>query len=150
MFKTFVVCLIGMACLAAHAGSRCQPVGGTVSTNFIDSTDTFGSSSGDLAGGIGVSILSLTENSNGTLTFHNQHHWVTSGGDTINTDPAYATGFPTSIAGFYAAIYADGVNVTGGTGRFADASGKIYFWGAVNTNSGEVALRYEGTVCYAK
>jgi hypothetical protein len=150
MLKAFVMCVLGMTCLAAQAGSRCQHVGGTVSTNFIDSTDTFGSATGDLAGGIGVSILSLSENSNGTLTFHNQHRWVTTTGDTINTDSAFATGFPTTIAGFYAAIYADGVNVTGGTGRFENASGKIYAWGAVNTKDGEVVLRYEGTVCYAK
>lgn len=148
MRKVLLLCLLGIWSLLAH-GASCHPVGGTISTNFLNPTTTFGSVTGDLGGGIGVSVLSLTENPNGTVNFHNQHHWVTSTGDTLNTNPAYATGFPTGITGLFAASYTDGIVVTGGTGKFLNATGKIYAWGAVNTANDEVVLRYQGTVCFA-
>jgi hypothetical protein len=92
----------------------------------------------------------VTPNADGTVTFHNQHTWVTSTGDTIFVAAADATAFPTPVANFFAASYLKGVAITGGTGRFAKAKGQISSWGAVNLNVGEVVLRYEGTVCYAE
>ena len=150
MRRILVVCLLGMATLFARAAQECRTVGGTISTNFVNPTTTFGSATGDLAGGIGVTVLTVTQNPNGTLSFRNQHHWVTTTGDTIETDPAVATAFPTEIPGFYAATYANGAVVTGGTGRFASASGKINAWGAVNLTTNEIVLRYEGSVCFAE
>jgi hypothetical protein len=147
MRKMFVLFVLTMTCLLSRA--ECRKVGGTITTNFLNPTTTFGSATGDLSGGIGVTVLSLVQNSNGTLTFHNEHHWVTASGDTINTNSAYATGFPTGIAGLFAASYTNGIVVTGGTGKFKNAAGKIYAWGAVNTAKNEVVLRYEGTVCFA-
>lgn len=147
MRKLFLMCLLGAASLAAQANTTCHPVGGTILTNFVDSTTTIGSATGDLAGGIGVSVLSFMPNQDGTLTFNNLHHWVTQDGDTIITDPAVAIGYPTSAAGFYAARYLKGIVITGGTGKFKGASGKLRGWGAVDTNKGEVILRYEGSVC---
>jgi len=101
------------------------------------------------SGGIGVSVLSVTQNPDGTLTFHNQHSWVTVSGDTIETKPAAATAFPTGIQGLYAVSYTNGVVITGGTGRFANAAGKIHGWGAANLATNEIVLRYEGKVCVA-
>ncbi len=40
----------------------CRQVGGTISTNFLNPTTTFGSATGDLSGGVGVTVLSLTQN----------------------------------------------------------------------------------------
>ncbi|MBV8072103.1 MAG: hypothetical protein JO270_19510, partial [Acidobacteriaceae bacterium] len=128
--------------------AECQHVGGAVSTNFLDPATTFGIATGDFAGAIGVTVLSFSENSDGTLTFHNQHHWVTATGDTIELEPAYATGYPSGIKGLYAAVYAQGVNIKGGTGRFANATGNMYFYGAVDTVRNQVVLRYEGQVCF--
>lgn len=150
MLKGFLGFLFGIWCVAAHAGSNCQHVGGVISTNFLDPNTTLGSATGDLAGGIGVSVLSLAPNNDGSVTFHNQHHWVTSTGDTINAEDAFAVGYPSGVKGIYTAIYTNGVQVTGGTGRFQNASGTLASWGAVNINEGEVVLRYEGTICYAK
>jgi len=147
MRKAFLLCLFATTCMLAHAGS-CRQVGGSVSTNFLDSTTTFGTITGDLAGAIGVSVLSVTPNSDGTVTFHVQHHWVTTTGDTINAEPAYLTAFPTSVAGFYAGSYVHGVVISGGTGQFKNATGKTDVWGAVDTNKGEVVLRYAGIVCF--
>lgn len=149
MRKLFVICLLGMASLVAKASSGCHPVGGTILTNFVDSTTTIGSATGDLAGGIGVTVLSFAPNQDGTLTFNNQHRWVTQDGDTIYTNPAVAVGYPTSVSGLYAARYTQGVVITGGTGKFSGATGKLRGWGAVDINTGEVILRYEGSVCLA-
>ena len=148
MRKAFLLCLITMTCLMARAGT-CRQVGGVISTNFLDPNTTFGTATGDLAGALGVSILSVTPNNDGTATFHVQHHWVTATGDTINAEQADATAFPTSIAGFYAASYLHGVVINGGTGQFKNTHGRVYGWGAIDTNKGEVVLRYEGTVCFA-
>lgn len=150
MRTAILVFFLGMSSLLGHAGTKCRPVGGAVSTNFINSSTTFGTATGDLSGGIGVSVLSLAENSDLTVTFHNEHHWVTASGDTIFTNPAYAIGYPTPVAGLYAVKYTDGVSIIGGTGKFMNATGKIHFWGAVNIGSNEVILRYEGSVCSAE
>jgi hypothetical protein len=139
---------VSSSLIAASAETNCHQAGGTISTDFIDSTTTFGSANGDLAGGVGVTILSIGQNSDGTLTFHNQHHWVTTSGDTINAEPAYATGFPTAISGFYAASYTNGIVINDGTGAFKNAQGKVYAWGAINTGTSEVVLRYQGSVCF--
>lgn len=147
MRRALAVCLLGMAGLLAHAAAECHAVGGTVSTNFVNATTTFGSATGDLGGGIGVSILSVTQNPNGTVTFHNQHSWVTASGDTIETEPASATAFPTGIPGFYAVSYTSGLIVTGGTGKFANSKGTIFAWGAANLATNEIVLRYEGKIC---
>ena len=148
MRRVLVVWLLGTASLLARAASDCRTVGGAISTNFVNATTTSGTATGDLAGAVGVSVLSVVPGQNGVVTFHNQHTWVTATGDTIKTEAADATGFPTPVPGLYAASYIDGVVITGGTGRFAQASGKVYAWGAVNLANNEVVLRYEGTVCF--
>ena len=149
MRRMLVVCLLGMASLLARAASECRTVGGSISTNFVNATTTSGTVTGDLAGAIGVSVLSIAQGPNGAVIFHNQHTWVTTTGDTIYLKAADATAFPTPVPGLYAASYINGVVIAGGTGRFAKASGRISSWGAVNLANNEIVLRYEGTVCFA-
>jgi hypothetical protein len=149
MRNAILLCLLGMSSLLAQAGTNCRPVGGSLSTNFLNATTTLGSATGDLAGGLGVTVLSLVQNPNGTATFHNHHHWVTVTGDTINMQDAYATAYPTGVPGLFAANYDKGVTIAGGTGKFLHATGKVNSWGAVNLVTNEVVLRYEGTVCFA-
>jgi hypothetical protein len=149
MRKAMLLILLGIMSLPGRAETSCRHVGGTISTNFIDPTTTFGTATGDLSGGVGVSVSSVTGNPNGTLVFRNQHHWVTTTGDTINVESADATAFPTLIGGFYAVSYTQGLVVSGGTGRFQNATGKLSGWGAVNTSTKEIVLRYEGSVCFA-
>jgi hypothetical protein len=149
MRRMLVVCLLGMASLLARAASECRTVGGSISTNFVNATTTSGTATGDLAGALGVSVLNVIQNPNGSITFHNQHTWVTTTGDTIYVNPADATAFPSGVPGLYATSYIKGAVIAGGTGRFAKASGKIFSWGAVNLANNEIVLRYEGTVCFA-
>jgi len=135
-------------CVLAQQGATCKQVGGTVLTNFIDQATTLGSATGDLKGGLGVSVLSMTTGANGSTVFHNHHHWVTERGDTIFFADADATAYQTPIAGLYAASYNNGIQVTGGTGRFEGASGTLSSFGAINLGQGQLVLRYAGQVCF--
>jgi hypothetical protein len=40
------------------------------------------------------------------------------------------------------------VNIIGGTGRFAGATGQLSITGVLDTNQGKVVLRYQGTICF--
>jgi hypothetical protein len=137
-----------LCCASVRAESKCHEVAGGITTNFVDSSDTLGVASGDLAGGLGVHVLNQEQGSGGTILLTLQHHWVTATGETVSLDQAIVTFFPTSVPGLYAGSYLNGINVNrSGTGRFAGASGKIYPWGAADLSKGEVVLRYSGSVC---
>ena len=86
--------------------------------------------------------------------FTNHHHWVTESGDTILLNPADATAYATPDNNRFLGDYLAGVEITGGTGAFEGATGTIFAFGAVDLNlgqvtSGQVTLRYAGTVCFA-
>ncbi len=135
-------------CLHAQGGANCKEVGGAILTDFVDQTTTLGTATGDLKGGLGVTVLSTASGPNNSTVFHNQHHWVTESGDTIMVAEADATAYPTPIAGVFATAYNNGVQITGGTGRFAGSSGVLAVFGAVNLSQGQVVLRYQGQVCF--
>lgn len=142
--------LLATCCAAAQAGPACREVAGGIVTNFVDSSDTLGSASGDLAGGLGVHVVNQQTDASGAVLITVQHHWVTATGDTVSLDQATVTLLPTSAPGLYAASYLNGVNLNkSGTGRLAGATGKIYAWGAVDMAKGELVLRYSGQVCHS-
>ena len=138
----------------ADAGVHCQKVGGGVLTNFLPPTDlacaasyqnlcTDGTSTGDIRGSVGVSILGISGN-----IYHVHHHWVTESGDTIFAKDAFLTAFPTSDSNRVLADYLKGVEITGGTGRFEGATGTVFAFGAADLKLGQITLRYAGTVCF--
>jgi hypothetical protein len=145
---TLLLSLVVMAHIAlAQDGANCREVGGAILTNFLDQATTLGAATGDLKGGLGVSVLGVSQGPNGILIFNNQHHWVTEAGDTLLLNNASATAWPTGVPGFYAVRYVDGVTISGGTGRFAGASGKLAIFGGVDLTTQQVILRYAGQVC---
>lgn len=150
MHKSIMALMLVVSSVFAYGQGNCQHVGGSISTNFLDPATTYGSATGDMAGGVGVAVMSIIQGPGGTLTLHNQHHWVTVFGDTIKADAADMTLIPSGLPGLYAASYQHGVPIVGGTGKFLNASGKISAWGAVDTVKNQVVLRYEGTVCFAR
>jgi len=79
-----------------------------------------------------------------TVVFHIQHHWVTESGDSLSFDPATATTVPISQTLYAVATYP--IHLSGGTGRFAGASGDITAIGEVDLVKGTV-FRYSGEVC---
>ena len=129
---------------------RCSDVGGVILTNIggfgqIDGNlTTMGVVTGDLKGAIGVEILSVSADST-TITV--QHHWVTDTGETLTIDQAQAHG--TFVGTGLLAITDYKVHLSGGTGRFANATGNMTSIGEVDFNSGQVVLRYSGKVCHA-
>lgn len=128
---------------------HCRQVGGTMMTNFgaIDQNTTMGTATGDLRGAVSGTLLGAPQPGTGnTLVFHIQHHWVTESGDTLFFDPATATTAPLSQTLFALITYP--IHLTGGTGRFAGASGDLNAIGEVDLSSGTV-FRYSGQVCFA-
>jgi len=139
--------LIVAPSLFAEDTPHCKQVGGAILTNFIGPTTTLGTATGDLRGGLGVNVLNVTPGPNGSAVFHNHHQWVTESGDTIFFADADARAYPTP-AGVFGTAYTNGVQITGGTGRFAGASGKLAIYGAVDLTQGQIILRYSGQVCF--
>jgi hypothetical protein len=127
----------------------CKLVGGMIMTNFgaIDANTTMGVATGDLGGAVSGTILGAPQpGSGGTLVFLVQHHWVTDSGDTLFFDKATATTLPISQTLFAVVTYP--VHITGGTGKFAGATGDISNIGEVDLVNGTV-FRYHGRVCFA-
>jgi len=86
--------------------------------------------------------------SGNTLVLHVQHHWVTESGDTLAIDPAIAT--TTAVAPGLYAIVTYPVHLSGGSGKFAGATGDLDSIGEADLGSGRIVLRYYGQICFAK
>jgi hypothetical protein len=94
MRKIWITLLLTLPCLFAYGDeTNCKEVSGGFVTNVLNESGTFpdgtkfilttlGTATGDLAGGLGVYILSITQMGNTTVA-KVQHHWVTVAGDTI-------------------------------------------------------------------
>src|ERR1035441_10590255 len=123
VFVLLTIALVASIPVSAQSG-RCEPVGGVLTTNIaaIDGIYNLGPVFGDLRGSVAAKIVSV--NSNGTYTL--QHYWVTSSGDTILMKPAVLTPtypIPTdkNIVAVPWGNYSS--TISGGTGKFADATG---------------------------
>ena len=111
---------------------------------------------GDLAGTVSAAIIAgpttigFPAAGRQEIQFTVQHYWVTEKGDTILFKPAVATADTTSKDNVVAITYDNYIaTVSGGTGRFANATGTIKFLGAVDFNVNHLVLRYAGQVCLA-
>jgi hypothetical protein len=103
---------------------------------------------GDLAGSVAATILG--ENKDGS--YNVQHYWVTAAGDTITF--AVAVLYPTyPLAGNSAVVAVPwghySSTITGGTGKFLDATGSLNYFGMADFSQNTLVLRYRGQVCYA-
>jgi hypothetical protein len=165
MRKIWISFLMMLPCLVTQGGERCQEVGGAILTNALHETGNIifssngnpgsnsvsfvdialGAATGDLRGGVVVYILSFKP-----IVAHG--NWVTESGDTLYTDQASATAVgPIPGSNVSAAIYPAGLKITGGTGRFAGASGYInILFGAGDSVAGQFIYRYQGTICFAQ
>jgi hypothetical protein len=135
---------------AERSAPHCTPIGGMIMTNVggFGPNTTMGTVTGDLRGAVGVEIQSVTQGSGNTTLFHVLHHWVTESGDTLTIDHATAT--TTQVAPGLFAILNYPVHLSGGTGKFAGATGDLTgIIGEVDLNAGRLVLRYSGEVCLA-
>jgi hypothetical protein len=162
MRKLCIALLVMVPCLFAQGDEKnCKEVGGAILTNFIPESGritiyptgklvlfkgiALGTATGDLRGGVVIYIIDP-----GPPIIHVQGNWVTEAGDTMYTDDATATaGLPIPGSSVSAAIYPNGLNITGGTGRFAGASGKINILFGAGDN-GQFIFRYQGQICFAQ
>lgn len=130
-------------------------VGGTIMTNLavIGTSTTLGTATGDLRGGVAATILKVSPGPSGTTIFSVQHHFVTETGDTILVRPAEATVAPVTPTLFAVITYP--LEIIGGTGKFAGATGSFYNIGEVDIPNypdlagGRTVFRYSGQVCLA-
>lgn len=129
---------------------HCKQVGGAFLTNLsvIDPATTLGVATGDLTGAVAATILPpFPKPTDNPVVFEVQHHFVTEAGDTITVAVAKAVGVP--VAPGLVAITDYPIEITGGTGRFNGATGKIKNIGEVDLITGRTIFRYSGTVCFA-
>lgn len=134
----------------AEDQGRCVAVGGALMTNIgtIAGVTNLGPVFGDLAGSVAATILGQ----NGDGSFNVQHYWVTAGGETITLKRAvlFPT-FPTSDAGIVAVPWGHyRSDITGGTGKFNNATGYLDYFGIADFHQNTLVLRYRGLVCYAR
>jgi hypothetical protein len=132
-----------------NAHSACIPVGGALITNIgaIAGVTNLGPVSGDLSGSVAATILG--QNSNGS--FNVQHYWVTAAGDTITLKvavliPTYPTSDKSIVAVPWGNYRSD---ISGGTGKFNNATGYLDYFGIADFQQNTLVLRYRGEVCYA-
>lgn len=136
-----------------QSGRDCKSVavGGSIITNFggFGPNTTLGTATGDLRGAVGVNIVGASVGTSvGSLgSFTVQHHWVTESGDTLSIDQAIATGMVVG-AGLFA-IQNYSAHLSGGTGKFAGATGDFTSIGEADLIAGQLVLRYRGQVCFA-
>lgn len=143
--------LIGFLSPSGFAqNSHCTTVGGAIVTNLggfgvIDgSPTTLGVATGDLKGALGVQIVSAAPDFTRITV---QHHWVTDDGETLHIDQATLHGVYVSSTLLAVTDYE--VHLSGGTGRFANATGNLSSIGEVDFATGHTVLRYSGTICYS-
>lgn len=127
---------------------HCSQIGGMILTNLggfgtIDGQPTtLGVATGDLSGGLGVQIVSASPDFT-TITV--QHHWVTTDGETLNFDQATLHG--TWVSPTVLAVVEYKPHLSGGTGRFANATADTSAIGELDLSTGHAVLRYIGTLC---
>ena len=148
-FTKPVLASVLFICFGPSAFGECVHVGGGAITNIgvITADRTLGVTTGDIKGAVGVQIIGQSPGPNGSTVLSVHHYWVTDAGDTIFVDPAQATAV--AVAPGLFAIVTYPVSISGGTGKFKGATGKISLIGEVDFNSGEIGLRYSGQICFA-
>jgi hypothetical protein len=159
-FASLAVLLSAFVASSGHPAAKAQPehvsdrncthVGGSIITNFgaVDANTTLGPATGDLRGAVAATLTSAPQpGPNGTVIFHVQHHWVTESGDNIFFAPAIVTTQPISQTLF--AVISYPVHISGGTGKFAGATGDLTNIGEADLDAG-TAFRYSGEVCFAE
>ena len=128
---------------------KCVPVSGSMSTNFISQDTTLGTVTGDLRGAISATLLEFTPGENGRFIGRIQHQGlVTESGDKIFQAEALIDLTPVSEGVFYG-LYRP-IAIVGGTGKFDGITGTMTPYGVLDTNRGEVILRYRGEICAGK
>ena len=144
----FIPAVVVALQLTAPAWAKeCQAVGGMLMTNIgaIEDVTNLGPASGDLQGSVAATIKG--QDAQGDYLV--QHYWVNTAGETILLKQAVlkpvATNDPNVVAVLWGNYSSD---ILGGTGKFANATGRIDYFGIADFKERTLVLRYRGRVCY--
>jgi hypothetical protein len=144
----FISAVVVALQLTAPAWAKeCQAVGGMLMTNIgaIEDVTNLGPATGDLQGSIAATIKG--QDAQGDYLV--QHYWVNTAGETILLKQAVlkpvATNDPNVVAVLWGNYSSD---ILGGTGKFANATGRIDYFGIADFKERTLVLRYRGRVCY--
>jgi len=97
-----------------------------------------------LGGGTFIAcITAMEQQGNGSLRFELAHTYTTSSGDTFTTTDRVVAA-PTNRPAEY--LINNQVDITGGTGQLAGASGFLRTHGTVNLQTGVVSVDYHGRI----
>jgi hypothetical protein len=111
----------------------------------IEDVTNLGPASGDLQGSVAATIKG--QDAQGDYLV--QHYWVDTAGETILLKQAVlkpvATNDPNVVAVLWGNYSSD---ILGGTGKFANATGRIDYFGIADFKERTLVLRYRGKVCY--
>jgi hypothetical protein len=148
---------IGLILLAAgirvaRADGSCHEVSGSISASVVTNPHVstglaLGTVTGNLAGAT-MATFTATPESNGNLNLVLHHNFVTDSRDSLTTTD---TGTLVPVPGL-PGVFRMSVNytITGGTGRFANATGSLQNHGEADLNTGLLTLTYSGQVCTAQ
>jgi len=139
--------VIALLITAPAWAGECQIVGGMLMTNIgaIEGVTNLGPVTGDLQGSIAATIKGQDNKGN----FLVQHYWVTSSGETIVLKEAVLTPVATSDPNVVAVLWGNYFSdILGGTGKFANATGRINYFGIADFGQRTLVLRYRGRVCH--
>jgi hypothetical protein len=139
--------VIGLLLAVPAWAGQCQVVGGVLMTNIgaIEGITNLGPVSGDLQGSIAATIKGQDSEGNYLV----QHYWVTSAGETILLKQAVLKPVATSDPNVVAVLWGNySSDILGGTGKFANATGKIDYFGIADFKERTLVLRYRGRVCH--
>jgi hypothetical protein len=146
-FIPAVVVALQLTAPAWAKDKECQAVGGMLMTNIgaIEDVTNLGPATGDLQGSIAATIKG--QDAQGDYLV--QHYWVNTAGETILLKQAVlkpvATNDPNVVAVLWGNYSSD---ILGGTGKFANATGRIDYFGIADFKERTLVLRYRGRVCY--
>jgi hypothetical protein len=135
----------------ATSANSCQKITGHIDGQIIGPSPACGGGNTEVGtftgagGGTFVACITAMERKgNGSLRFELTHTYTTNSGDTFTTTDRVVAA-PTGRPAEY--LINNQVDITGGTGRLADASGFLRTHGTVNLQTGVVSVDYHGRIC---
>jgi hypothetical protein len=144
----FITAIVIALLITAPAwAGECHNVGGMLMTNIgaIEGVTNLGPVTGDLQGSVAATI----KGQDGKGNFLVQHYWVTTSGETIIFKEAVLTPVFTSDPNVVAVLWGNYfVDILGGTGKYANATGRISCFGIADFREMTLVLRYRGKVCH--
>lgn len=157
VLAVFLVAAIGVGSIQgrtdtgiAHAHAKCRAVSGSISANVVNNPAVstglaLGTVTGNLAGAT-LATFTATPSSNGSLSLVLHHNFVTDARNSLATED---TGTLIPVPGLDN-VFRMSVDytITGGTGKFAHATGSLHNHGEADLNTGLLTLTYSGQVCH--